>query len=108
MAAQMAITRAECFPIRLLSSLMRVIKAPGGLARGRGITPSTEATFIHVLPKCVPVCNALEEFSGVHSGSSDQHFDLHTSTTLRDMHDYHKYSDWLNEHSPFSFSAVDG
>ena len=47
-------------------SLMRVIKASGGLARGRGITPNTEAKFIHVLPKCVPVCNALEEFSGVH------------------------------------------
>ena len=47
-------------------SLMRVIKASGGLARGRGITPNTEAKFIHVLPKWVPVCNALEEFSGVH------------------------------------------
>ena len=32
-------------------SLMRVIKASGGLARGRGITPNTEAKFIHVLPK---------------------------------------------------------
>jgi predicted phosphodiesterase len=43
--------------------LMRMIKAPGGLAHGRGITPSTQAKLVHVLPRC----NALEDFCSVHT-----------------------------------------
>ena len=40
--------------------LMRQLKAPGGLAHGRGLTACTQAKFVHVIPRCVPICNALE------------------------------------------------
>jgi len=88
--------------------LMRMIKAPGGLAHGRGITPSTQAKLVHVLPKCIPICKSLEEFCGVHTQTSDQHFDLRASTSVRDGKDFERYLNWLKSHSPFCFETVDG
>ena len=60
--------------------LMRNLKAPGGCAHGRGLSGSTHAKFVHAIPKCVPICNALEDFCGVQSYSSDQHRDLRAAT----------------------------
>lgn len=40
--------------------LIRLKKSRGGLTQGRGITDSTLAKFTGTLPKCVPVCLALE------------------------------------------------
>jgi hypothetical protein len=71
--------------------LMRMIKAPGGLAHGRGITLSTQAKLVYVLPKCIPIWNALELFCGVHVQTSDQHCDLRVSTAARDGKDCDKY-----------------
>jgi len=88
--------------------LMRMIKAPGGLAHGRGITPSTQAKLVHVLPKCIPVCKALENLCEVHTHTSDQHFDLRASASVRDSKDYETYLSWLKSHSPFGFETVDG
>ena len=44
----------------------------GGMTRGRGITESTLARWVHPLPQCVPICEALESFASVHSGTSVQ------------------------------------
>ena len=88
--------------------LMRMLKAPGGLAHGRGITPSTQAKLVHVLPRCVPICSSLEEFCGVHTQTSDQHYDLRESSTARDHKHFTTAFNWLKLHSPFSYSAIDG
>lgn len=68
-----------------------MIKAPGGLAHGRGITPSTQAKLVHVLPKCTPICRELEIFCEVHTYMSDQHFDLRASASVRDSRGYETY-----------------
>ena len=45
--------------------LMRLLKTSGGMAGGRGITDSTLTRWVHALPQCVPICNALETFTSV-------------------------------------------
>ena len=88
--------------------LMRLLKAVGGVAHGRGITPSTQARLVHTMPKCVPICNALENFCDVHTHRSEQHKDLRASSTARDSTDFNTLFTWLKSHSPFSYHAVDG
>lgn len=88
--------------------LMRNLKAPGGLAHGRGVTESMQAKFVHAIPRCIPICNALEDFCGVHSVSSDQHRDLRAATKAKDGEHCSDFYGWLSQHSPFQYPDVDG
>ena len=83
--------------------LMRQLKSPAGLTRGRGFTESTAAKFVHALPKCVHLCHSLEKFSGTHCESSEQHQDLSLSTQKRDIADLHKFVNWLHSHQIFEY-----
>ncbi|KAL8625264.1 hypothetical protein ACOMHN_030022 [Nucella lapillus] len=87
--------------------LMRMLKVSGGLAHGRGITHSTLSKWVHVIPRCVPICNSLEDFCGVHTQTSDQHNDLRACSTKQDAKDYGIFLNWLQLHSPFSYTAED-
>ncbi len=46
------------------------------------------AKWIHALPSCIPICEALENFTGVHTSTSEQHKDLRVSSESRDRKDY--------------------
>ena len=52
--------------------LMIMLKSNGGMIRGRGITDSTLTKWVHSFPKCIPICDSLEKFSGVHCTTSEQ------------------------------------
>ena len=80
---------------------MRMIKSRGGLANGRGVTASTQAKFVHIIPRTVPICDSLELFSGVHSSTNDQHKDIRPSSTARDGLHYKRFLDYIAQHSPF-------
>ena len=82
-------------------SLMRLLKTSGGMTRGRGITDSTLTKWVHALPRCVPICNALENFTCVQSGTSEQHKDLRPSSERTDNTDLSLFLQWLEAHSPF-------
>ena len=56
--------------------LMRPLKAQGGFSHGRGISDSTISQRVHAIPYCILICHYLEEFTGVHPMSSEQHKDL--------------------------------
>ena len=88
--------------------LMRSLKAPGGLAHGRGITDSTQAKFVHAIPKCIPICNSLEDFCDVHTETSDQHRELRAATEAKDGEHCSLLYGWLSEHSPFQYKDVNG
>ena len=88
--------------------LMRMLKAPGGLAHGRGINDSTRTNWVNVIPRCIPICNSLEHFRGVHTQTSDQHKDLRTSSTAQDAKKYGTFLNWLQLHSPLSYTENDG
>uniref|UniRef100_A0A6P7G9N6 Uncharacterized protein LOC114339480 n=1 Tax=Diabrotica virgifera virgifera TaxID=50390 RepID=A0A6P7G9N6_DIAVI len=81
---------------------MRSMKTKGGLTTGRGITDSTLSTWIAALPRCIKMCEAIEEFTGVKSETSEQHVDLRDSRITRDHQDLHTFRDWLSNHNPFA------
>lgn len=53
--------------------LMRAMKTIDGLTRGRHITDSTLAQWVSAVPLCLPMCEALEELSGVHCEIAGQY-----------------------------------
>jgi len=75
--------------------LMRMLKTSGGMTHGRGITDSSLTKWVHALPRCVPICDALEQFTGVHTGPSEQHKDMRQSTQFRDNKDRCNFVEWL-------------
>ena len=87
--------------------LMRMLKAGGGMTHGRGITDSTLTKWVHAMPHCLPVCNALEKFAGVHACTSEQHRDLRQSTQRADTKDYNVFCQWLETHPPFAGYQTD-
>lgn len=82
--------------------LMRSIHVIGGIAHGRGSTPSVTSTWIQSLPATTEVCNSLEEFVGVQAESSEQHKDLRLSSIKLDDEHPNKFIQWLEDHPPFS------
>ena len=88
--------------------LMRMLKVPGGLAHGRGINDSTRTKWVHVIPRCIPICNSLEHFCGVHTQTSDQHKDLRASSAAQDAKDYGTFLNWLQLPSRLSCTENDG
>ena len=86
---------------------MRLLKTSGGMTHGRGITDSSLSKWVHALPHSIPICEALEAFTNVHTNTSDQHKDLRASSVARDSTDYATFVQWLHAHSPFAYSDLD-
>ena len=84
--------------------LMRLLKTAGGMSHGRGITDSSLSKWVHSLPYCIPICDALETFTGVHTLASEQHKDLRISSTIKDSRDCNIFANWLADHSPFQYT----
>ena len=84
--------------------LMRSLKTSGGLTQGRGITPSTIATWIKSMPATSRIIEAMEEFAGVEATSSEQHVDLREAHQRRDANDIQTFVAWFQEHNPFEKS----
>ena len=43
------------------------------ITHGRGITDGTLTKLVHALPRSISICDALEQFTGVHTGTSEKH-----------------------------------
>ena len=82
--------------------LMRILKTSGGMTHGHGITDSTLAKWVHALPRCVPVCDALERLCSVRTATSEQHEDLCSSTKAKCNRDHGVFQKWLKIHQPFT------
>ena len=67
--------------------LMRSMKTSGALTRGRGISPSTIAKWVHSMRAASRVIDAMGTFGGVACITSEQHVDLHESDQKRDHAD---------------------
>ncbi|KAE8737145.1 hypothetical protein FOCC_FOCC017394 [Frankliniella occidentalis] len=80
--------------------LMRPMKVRGGLTR-RGLTQSTVSQWILSKRATLEVSAAVEEHSGVHSGTSEQHVELRAARQERDRRDLGKFQAWLKKYSPF-------
>ena len=74
--------------------LMRSLQTSGGLTRGRGISPSTIAKWVHSMPAASRVIDDMETFGGVAC-------DLRESDQKRDHADTATFLTWLDLHHPF-------
>ncbi|KAK3886485.1 hypothetical protein Pcinc_009355 [Petrolisthes cinctipes] len=79
-----------------------MLKTSVGMTHGRGITDNTLTKWVHALPRCVPVCDALEKFTSVKTGTSEQHKDLRSSTQAKYNRDHGVFQKWLQIHQPFA------
>jgi len=70
---------------------MRLLKSCGGMTGDPTITASSLTKWIHALPKCVPMCQSLENFTNVHSETSEQRKDLRSSSEMRDRKNYETF-----------------
>ena len=75
------------------------------LAHSHGITMSTQAKVINALPQTVPICDSLELFYDVHSGTSDQHTDLRATAIARDSRDAVTFCNYFTSHPPFAYGG---
>ena len=82
--------------------LMRMLKTTGGMTHDSGITDSTLTKWVHALPGCVPVCDALEKFTSVHTSASEQHKDLRSPTQAKYNKDFIVFKEWLQVHQQFA------
>ena len=80
---------------------MRSLKTSGGLTRGRGISPSTIAKWVHSMPAAFRVIDVMETFGGVACVTPEQHVDLRESDQKRDHADTATFLTWLDLHHPF-------
>lgn len=89
--------------------LMRAMKTTGGLTRGRRITDSTLSQWVGAVPLCIPICEALEELSGMRCETSDQHSlhkdhaELRQARQTQDDADRNRLVGWLKSHNPFEY-----
>lgn len=59
--------------------LMKNIKSQIGLTRGRGIGENQRLVWINSMPECVNIKNAMQELTGLHYQTSEQHKDVGAS-----------------------------
>lgn len=62
--------------------LMRNIKSQIDLTRGRGIGENQRLVWINSMPECVNIKNAMQELTGLHYQTSEQHKDVGASRSL--------------------------
>lgn len=82
-------------------TLMRLMKSKGGLTSGRGMTDSTITRWTLGMPTMNRVSQALEDFIGVSSATTEQHIDARPTRQDRDNKDVHKLVQWFQNHDPF-------
>lgn len=58
---------------------MKNIKSQIGLTRGRGIGENQRLLWINSMPECVNIKNAMQELTGLHYQTSEQHKDVGAS-----------------------------
>ena len=101
------IRRSEKYYCGILSDmaieqiLMRYMKTRGGLTRGRGVTDSGLAKWIHNMPASAALTEVVQTFFNVSFASSEQHVDARPSRIKRDSADLNKLLQFFSTYNPF-------
>ncbi|KAG1711224.1 hypothetical protein GQR58_002605 [Nymphon striatum] len=81
--------------------LMRSVKTTGGLTRGRGMSEPQRITWMLSTPICAEVNIALQDYTSVQYGTSDQHKEQRAARQARDTDDTHELIGYLSLKDPF-------
>ena len=83
-------------------TLMRSLKATGGLTRGSGMTEEQRSLWTMSMPVTSEYNSAMQEFTNLSFTTSDQHKDLSEARIKRDTSDVSKINKKLATCTPFS------
>ena len=64
------------------SVLVRSLKTSGGLTRGCGMSEQQRAIWTLSMPACASLNSSMQELTGVHRATGEQHQELSQSRTL--------------------------
>ena len=81
--------------------LMRSVKTTGGLTRGRGMSESQRSSWLLSTPICAEVNMALQDYTSVQYGTSNQHKEQRAAQQARDTDGMHKLICYLSSKDPF-------
>ncbi|KAG1701346.1 hypothetical protein GQR58_004811 [Nymphon striatum] len=81
--------------------LMRSVKTTGGLTRGRSMSEPQRITWMLSTPICAEVNIALQDYTSVQYGTSDQHKEQRAARQARDTDDTHELIGYLSLKDPF-------
>ena len=77
-----------------------MINTSGGMTHGQGITDNIVTKWVPALPRCVSICDILEQVTGLNTATSEQHKDLRPSTQSRHNRDHVIFVQRLKEGTP--------
>ena len=81
---------------------MRSMKTSGGLTRDRGMTETQRLVWLMAHPVCAEVNNAMQQRTGIHYNTSEQHKDLTTARQVKYMTDSCELLEFLESRNSFS------
>ena len=81
--------------------LMRSVKSPGGLTRGRGMGEAQRAEWLLSMPACADINNAMVDLSGVGFHTSDQHKEVSHARKERDKKDITSILSFVTDRNQF-------
>lgn len=82
-------------------SMMRAMKADGGLSRGRSTKESVISKWVYGMHAMNVICEGLEDFANVRMDTTNQHVDASDSRMKKDSQDTQSLLEWLSLHDPF-------
>lgn len=81
-------------------TLNRESKVSGGLFK-RGVNDNVAARWTMSSVHMQNICEQIEDFCDIHSGTTEQHVDYRPTRVCRDNFDTEKLDQWFDEHDPF-------
>ncbi|CAG9818117.1 unnamed protein product [Phaedon cochleariae] len=85
-------------------TLNREAKIPGGMFQ-RGASDNMAIKWTMGSIHLRIVCEGIEDFCGIHSGTSEQHVDCRPTRVSRDNADVEKLDQWFHAHDPFPVNS---
>ena len=83
-------------------TLMRGAKTSGGLTGGRGVTELQRAKWVLSMPACAQMNTAVQEVTGTRRLTSDQHVEMGSARTAKDMENMMVITTYLRDRNPFA------
>ena len=99
--------RSDCFWSGLCTDLvieqcmMRSVKSPGGLTKGREMIDTVRLTGINSMHACTDVHNSMTELTNLQHKTSEQHIELGKNRIKRDYADFKMIELFFEVHNPF-------
>lgn len=84
--------------------LMRTLKSTGGLTRGRGMEEAQRTRWLLAMPACASVNESMQNLTGAHYCTSEQHKEMSESRKTWDHKDTDLISKFFQDHNPFIHS----